>query len=157
MIGDESWPIIHHLSLFTNRETLLHRRSSPDAIAYVPVRDGIREFKLTLNATAWSARRPTVVISVLNPAYVVALPGDLDKTFNGSGKVRIGSGFGIDEARAVAVQSDGKLIVAGVSSNDGLRNDFAVVRLDQNGSIDPSFGIGGRAITPIRTNGDDKA
>ncbi len=47
-----------------------------------------------------------------------------------------------DAASGVAVQSDGKIVVAGMSDRD-----FAVTRLNADGTLDRSFGIGGRATT----------
>ena len=48
-------------------------------------------------------------------------------------------GSGNDRAQAVAIQSDGKIVVAGYSSN-GSDNDFALVRYNANGSLDINFG-----------------
>src|SRR5438067_8090473 len=41
-----------------------------------------------------------------------AAPGDLDISFAGTGKARLGFGLGADFCRGVAVQPDGKLILA---------------------------------------------
>jgi len=65
--------------------------------------------------------------------------GSLDTTFGSSGLVTTAFGnFFDDEAWGVALQTDGKIVVTGVS--DG---DFAVVRYNSNGSIDTSFGVSG--------------
>ena len=88
-------------------------------------------------------------------AIVFAAPGDLDTTFNGTGKSRAGLGGGSDQGNAVAQQTDGKLVVAGSSFN--LPNiDFSVVRYNPNGSLDTSFGNVGKVLTPIGA-GDDVA
>jgi hypothetical protein len=42
-----------------------------------------------------------------------AAPGDLDLSFAGTGTKRMGFGGGNDQAHAVTVQPDGKLIMAG--------------------------------------------
>jgi uncharacterized delta-60 repeat protein len=67
--------------------------------------------------------------------------GSLDTTFDGDG--RLISDFGAnDRASAVLVQPDGKIIVGGDSNNN-----IAVVRyLAQDGSLDGSFGTGGRRV-----------
>jgi uncharacterized delta-60 repeat protein len=52
------------------------------------------------------------------------------------------------EARAVAVQPDGKILVAGWS-HDGARAAFALSRLNADGSPDMAFGAGGRVVTAI--------
>ena len=73
--------------------------------------------------------------------------GTLDTTFNGTGKVN--TVFGNQaEGRSVALQEDGKIVVAGLSSN-GSTYDFALVRYNSNGSLDTSFNATGRVTTPI--------
>lgn len=90
------------------------------------------------------------VLSMVLAASAQAAPGDLDTTFTGTGTSRIGFGFGEDYAHAVAVQADGKLVVAGSS---GLAlftgGDVSVVRYDTNNVLDTSFGILGKVVTPI--------
>src|SRR5262245_16537688 len=76
-------------------------------------------------------------------------PGDLDTSFAGTGKSRIGFGFGQDVGRALALQSDGKLVMAGASDDSSENARFAVVRLGSDGLLDPSFGDAGKVITPI--------
>jgi uncharacterized delta-60 repeat protein len=78
--------------------------------------------------------------------------GSFDTGFGTGGKVTTQVGPGNDEARNVAIQSDGKIVVTGFSSN-GTNNDFAVVRYTATGALDASFGTGGIATTNI--NGDD--
>ena len=81
--------------------------------------------------------------------------GILDTDFGKGGKVITSIRDGEDEASAVCLQPDGKIVVAG-SSNNGLNFDFAVVRYNINGTLDFSFGKRGMVITKIR-DGDDKA
>lgn len=70
--------------------------------------------------------------------------GSLDLTFDGDGTVRTNFGFGhYDEAHAVAVQGDGKIVVAGSSAGD-----FALTRYDRDGSLDTTFDQDGRVTTP---------
>jgi uncharacterized delta-60 repeat protein len=72
--------------------------------------------------------------------------GTLDPTFGVGGKVT--TDFGADDgALALVVQADGKLVAAGLT-NDGTANaDFALARYRPNGTLDPSFGTGGRVVT----------
>jgi uncharacterized delta-60 repeat protein len=81
--------------------------------------------------------------------------GTLDTSFNGTGKVITAIGSGVDEAHAVAIQSDGKIIAVGFSNN-GLNNDFALVRYNSNGTLDTSFNGTGKVTTAIG-NGVDEA
>jgi uncharacterized delta-60 repeat protein len=67
-----------------------------------------------------------------------AAPGDLDLTFAGTGKTRVGFGGGEDSIKAIAVQADGKVVAV------GLRQDVShfvltVVRYNLDGSLDTSF------------------
>ena len=73
--------------------------------------------------------------------------GSLDTTFNGTGKVTTYFLFGSSEGRSVAVQSDGKILVAGTSRVNDL--DFALVRYNANGSLDTTFNGTGMVITEI--------
>ena len=77
-----------------------------------------------------------------------ATDGSLDPTFGTGGKVTTDLGAGLDMGIDMAVQSDGKIVVAGYSGN-GSTNDFALVRYATDGSLDPSFGTGGKVITDI--------
>ena len=71
--------------------------------------------------------------------------GSLDGSFGAGGKVTTGIGAD-DQAVDVAVQTDGKILVSGDSFN-GANNDFALVRYNANGSLDASFGTGGKVTT----------
>ena len=72
--------------------------------------------------------------------------GDLDPTFGSGGKVRTDFFGYFDAAYAVAVQSDGKIIAAG-SASDGISYGFGLVRYNFNGSLDTTFGNGGKVLT----------
>lgn len=54
-----------------------------------------------------------------------------------------------DRAFAVAMQSDGKIVAAGDSYNDNNGWSFALVRYNSNGSLDTTFGTGGKVLTNI--------
>src|SRR5437016_5952228 len=75
--------------------------------------------------------------------------GDLDPTFGTGGKILTTFSGGFAEAASVAVQPDGKIVVAGVTLTFNTSNseDFALVRYKADGSLDTSFGTGGRVRT----------
>ena len=77
----------------------------------------------------------------------------LDTTFDGDGKVITPIGSNDDRAFSVAVQSDGKIVVAGLSG-DYPNRDFAVVRYNADGSLDTTFDGDGKVVTPVGT-GDE--
>ena len=79
--------------------------------------------------------------------------GTLDLSFNGSGTVMTAIGVGDDYAISLALQPDGKIIVAGVCSN-GANSDFCLARYLANGTFDTSFNSTGKVITPIGSSDD---
>ena len=78
-----------------------------------------------------------VVLLAALSGLAQAAPGDLDPSFDGDG-IRSFGALGGDAAHAVLVQPDGKLVLAG----DG-GGDFAVARLNPDGSSDTSFDADG--------------
>ncbi|MFE2913984.1 calcium-binding protein [Kitasatospora indigofera] len=83
------------------------------------------------------------------PGAAWAAPGDLDAGFGTGGKVATDFGGSGDEARALAVQPDGRIVAAGVK--DG---DFALARYNADGSLDAGFGAGGKVTTDFDGGGD---
>ncbi len=81
--------------------------------------------------------------------------GSLDKTFNSDGTVSTQIGSGDDQATAIALQKDGKIIVTGYTSS-GEDTDFALARYNEDGSLDQNFGLGGIVVLPIGM-GNDRA
>lgn len=73
--------------------------------------------------------------------------GSLDNTFGSDGKVITAGNF--IGARAIAVQSNGKIIAAGFAYNQETGGDFGLVRYTAKGSLDPGFGSGGKITTNI--------
>jgi uncharacterized delta-60 repeat protein len=81
--------------------------------------------------------------------------GTLDPTFDGDG-IAAYSLPGVNPfINAIAVQPDGKIVVAG--ENGSPTNDFLVVRLTTTGALDGSFGVNGYTFTDIASNGFDNA
>lgn len=81
--------------------------------------------------------------------------GTLDTTFNYDGVVTTQIGSDDDQAQAIALQENGKIIVAG-STYNGQDSDFALARYNSDGSLDLEFGLGGIVVLPIG-NGNDIA
>jgi uncharacterized delta-60 repeat protein len=79
--------------------------------------------------------------------------GSLDPGFGTDGKV-ITSFGGTDQASAVILQPDGKIVVAG-QTDTGISIDFALARYMPDGSLDGAFGSGGRITTNFTGNSDD--
>ncbi|WP_295823661.1 hypothetical protein, partial [uncultured Deinococcus sp.] len=83
--------------------------------------------------------------------------GALDPTFGTGGKVVIDFAGDRETARAVAVQRDGKIVVAGGTRVPGDGERFALLRLNANGSVDTSFGSGGTLTTAFPGSDGDRA
>tara|TARA_R110001606_G_scaffold72450_1_gene166706 strand:+ start:18617 stop:24574 length:5958 start_codon:yes stop_codon:yes gene_type:complete len=79
--------------------------------------------------------------------------GSLDTGFGTAGKVITAVGISHETGRSVAIQADGKILLAGWSNN-GSNYDFALVRYNTDGSLDGSFGTAGKVITPFGTSND---
>lgn len=74
--------------------------------------------------------------------------GTLDPSFDSDGKVTTGFPEFIGHAASVAIQPDGKIVVAGTALHRGGRHrDFALVRYNSDGSLDAGFGEGGMVLT----------
>lgn len=74
--------------------------------------------------------------------------GGFDSSFGSLGIVTTPVGSGNDFGLAVAIDSFGRIVVAGEML--GLSNfDFGVVRYLSDGSLDDSFGTGGKVIIPV--------
>jgi uncharacterized delta-60 repeat protein len=81
--------------------------------------------------------------------------GSLDTTFSSDGMQTTDLG-GNDGAWGVALQEDGKIVVAGSSVAAGSSDsDFALARYNvADGSLDESFGVGGKVITDLGSGSD---
>jgi uncharacterized delta-60 repeat protein len=94
----------------------------------------------------------TILLLCLN-IVINAADGDLDTSFFGNGKVVTDVGSTSNEANAIALQPDGKIIAAGLSVVGG-NNNFALARYNANGSLDISFGTNGIALTSFGGTND---
>jgi uncharacterized delta-60 repeat protein len=73
--------------------------------------------------------------------------GTLDPTFGWHGIVLVDFVGARDEAFAIVVQPDDKIVVAGLAGRPNGNDDFGLVRLNPNGSRDTSFGWNGLVMT----------
>jgi uncharacterized delta-60 repeat protein len=76
--------------------------------------------------------------------------GTLDPSFGNGGIVRTAFTIGFHYPYAVAILGDGKLVVVGSASNPNNSTDMiAVARYNRDGSLDGSFGNGGKVTTVL--------
>lgn len=81
--------------------------------------------------------------------------GSLDATFGGDGIVLTDFTAGDDIASAVALQSDGKIVVAGTYREGFFANSrFALARYLTDGSLDPAFSVDGTVTADFTSKRD---
>ena len=112
--------------------------SGPAHILYVQERDA---------AGNWS----------VNGSFTITITsaGSLDASFDSDGKATTDIGI-IDQVNALAIQTDGKIVVAGYAPNASGNYDFAVARYNADGNLDTSFDSDGLVTTDLN-GGDDQA
>lgn len=80
--------------------------------------------------------------------WKVGSTGKSDTTFDTDGKLEIDfAASSDDQAKAIVVDSTGKIIVAGISNNN-----FALIRLNTNGTLDTTFDTDGKVTTDVGGN-----
>ncbi|MGO9482602.1 MAG: T9SS type A sorting domain-containing protein [Candidatus Kryptoniota bacterium] len=83
---------------------------------------------------------------------ILAQTSMLDKTFGTNGTMVAfiaGGDSDYDEGYSSAIQTDGKIVVAGWSTDSSTNYAFAVARFNSNGTLDNTFGTNGTARTFI--------
>ena len=78
--------------------------------------------------------------------------GSVDRTFSDDGRVIAHMGDGEESGQAIAIQRNGRIVVAGYTNvphegGDTGNGAFALVRFRPHGAIDESFGVGGKVLT----------
>ncbi len=92
---------------------------------------------------------------IIIASNVYSQAGSLDSSFGTGGKVVTSINSGADKAYAVALQMDGKIIVAGMTTNASTGKDFACLRYNSNGTLDSTFGTNGVVTNDVQTGSDD--
>jgi uncharacterized delta-60 repeat protein len=81
--------------------------------------------------------------------------GSLDPAFGVGGWTSTDFNGLFDAVRGIALQTDGKIVAAGITTNGSTIFDFALARYNQDGSLDPSFGAVGKVVTDFSGGFDD--
>jgi len=98
-----------------------------------------------LEVTTGKIKAATVFKPDVMAAYQgVLAAGDLDLSFGTGGSVTTSFSGIWDVPSDVAVQSDGKIVVGGSAE---IGSDFALSRYNNDGSLDATFGTGGKVTT----------
>ena len=130
-----------------NSDGSLDTTFGTDGIATTDIRVGLEELGVDLQSDGKIIVAGTSDLGGDTDFVVVRLnsDGSLDTTFDTDGIATTDIGTDSDDSgRAVAVQSDGKLVVAGTSDRD-----FAVVRYNSDGSLDATFDTDGITTTDV--------
>jgi uncharacterized delta-60 repeat protein len=80
--------------------------------------------------------------------------GALDNSFDGDGKLTTDLGSGKYYAASIAIQTNGKIVVAGQAYIYSTDNDFALARYNSNGALDNSFNGDGKLTTDFNGGND---
>ena len=123
------------------------------------VRGGFKRGNDEVNAMVTQADGKLIAVGTTpngDPDFLVArynTDGSLDTSFGG-GKGRVTTHFGSndDVATAVALQANGKIVVAGYCAGQNM--DVCLARYNADGSLDTLFGINGKIVTPVTTSWD---
>jgi uncharacterized delta-60 repeat protein len=110
----------------------------------------------TANAVAIQTDGKIIVTGSISPNIAVVrytTNGSLDTSFDTDGTVTTYIGFDASVGNDVAIQTDGKIVVAGYRSGLG-KADFALVRYTTNGSLDNTFDTDGIVTTAVGTGYD---
>jgi uncharacterized delta-60 repeat protein len=120
---------------------------------------------LAVNYTGVQGDAPDVALQSDGKVVVVSgntlarytADGSLDGAFGAGGVVTVNFYGSRDRLNAVAVQPDGRIVVAGYSqdgANSPTQDDIIVARYNADGTLDPSFGAGGQLVTDFESHQD---
>lgn len=98
------------------------------------------------------------LLSFILPVFLISLystaqDGTLDNSFGNDGLVKLALGTFDDKIHDMIVQPDGKILLAGFSYVESY--NFAIIRLNSNGSLDETFGNNGKVVLPVGSNNSD--
>jgi uncharacterized delta-60 repeat protein len=128
---------------FSGRYTINPTPTADDKATGVTI---LADGKIMIGGSARTNTSTTFALARLTAA------GILDSSFSGDGYQEVAAGY--SECQAMAVQSDGKIILVGGSKNIGTK-DLVVARCNSNGSLDSTFS--GDGVVKNDIIGDDSA
>jgi uncharacterized delta-60 repeat protein len=150
-----------------NADGTLDASFGSGGIVVTPVAPGDNNDVITTNGLTIDAAGRILVTGQANVGagvggvdFAVAryLPGgSLDSSFGGDGIVTtaVAPGDNFDTASGAAIDDDGKITTGGVAESGGFVFDLALVRYNADGSLDASFGTGGKVTTNVGPGSTD--
>lgn len=122
------------------------------AVTFTPSSTGVKTATVSIASDDTSRTPFTFNISGYTAGFSTGVP---DPGFGNGGIVKSDLGSNLNEyGRAVAIQQDGKILVAGTSIVSGA-NQFALARYATDGTLDSSFGTGGFILTDVGPQTDE--
>jgi len=120
----------------------------------------MQNLKLRARLNSLAKLLPAALVSLAMLVFSIsafAAAGQLDGTF-GHGGIFVAQNAVLSDSSAtsLAIQSDGKIVVAGQAMSE-IQPGPAVIRLNANGTLDTSFGNGGLATINLREGGQQLA
>jgi uncharacterized delta-60 repeat protein len=113
------------------------------AIAYAMVIQP--DAKIIIAGRAQNTTNSEFLVARYNP------DGSFDNSFDSDGIVTTDFDGGFEDAYAVSLRADGRIIVGGTTNNAGVKS-FAVASYNQDGSLDGTFDVDGKNTTRIGTS-----
>lgn len=104
--------------------------------------------KIVAAGNVWNGSNSDIAVTRYNTN------GSLDSTFSKDGIMQTDLGLSEDNGKAVVIQKDGKIVVAGSTYNYA-NTDFVVIRYNADGTLDKSFNSTG--ILTANIGGNDEA
>lgn len=93
------------------------------------------------------ARFIILIFTTLGGLSTLALSGDLDQSFGKDGKI-ITDFFGrTDVGKNILIDGNKKILISGSATKVSTSDHFALARYNDDGSLDASFGLGGKVTT----------
>lgn len=92
-----------------------------------------------------------IILTLLAAVQLYAQDGSLDAAFGDGGIVEIDYGMTGDQANDVAIQADGKIVVAGYRKYSNY--NYMLARYNSDGSLDETFGIDGKIVKDVFNSG----
>lgn len=123
----------------------LRQGTNAEAVPYAVI--VLPDNKLLVAGSSWMSSKDFAILKLKEN-------GTPDSTFGVNGWASTPALGFEDEIRAMTIQSNGMIVVAGTAevSSGSKIYDFAVARFDANGTIDNSFGTNGVVTTNINAN-----
>jgi uncharacterized delta-60 repeat protein len=112
-----------------------------DGIVYTPIDSGCAAYSVAIQNDNKIVVSGTSAVGNYNQNFTICryhTDGSLDNSFDNDGKLIFDAGYRFETGKSVALQADGKIVVGGWV-REGSQMDFALIRCNQDGSIDYTF------------------